>query len=452
MARRRRLPKGKTYLKPKPLAPEQAEALRQMPARKRSLEIEKLPDGVIIPPRIARAGAPERHRIGILPDGSLIKTYLEMVAPGKFKPGRTEKFPDANKAMRKATHTIENLGSEIRREEAAQAAVDAIHKAIYENWENWNPAQRQTAKAYILGIIDGLYKRTPKSKTLDVERYHEIRRYGLTQEKKKGREKKRLAVERLNGAIKLLNENNKGAACARLVGASNALIKQISIIRDQRASTLVDREIYKRRRVVGDTDLVAATSNLEQVLRNLENPRIPSTAIAKQLKRTVNRITGLQGRYAPFRNAIKPLLRAIKLAEAGGGRAEIKREIDRALNIVFIRGSESTRYSTKTLKRIKELRGEGMFIAVTKNQLRLFAQNAKYWYEKASARQRESMHYWLRGFHSLLIGTIAEPLRMEIKMAEGTLGTYPKKTKEILLQVVEKIDSLLKKASTGKKK
>ncbi|GEM_PF-2240621 len=436
-------PGNKTYLKPRLLSPEQAEALRRMPAARRSRAIEKLPAGTLIPPRRAVVVSPERHRIEIFPDGSIKKTYLRMTKPGKFKAARTEKFPDANKAMRKATHTIESLGSEIEREEAAQAAIDAIHKAVYENWQGWNQAQRQAAKALILGVIDGLYKRSKKSKALGVKDFDKIRRYGASP-KARAREKKRLAVARLNGAIKLLNENNKGAACARLVGASNALIRQISIIRDQRVSTAVDREIYKKHRVTRDTGVVKAVNRMKQITRGLERKRTRST-ILTQLKRAVNSITELQATHPAFVSARKELSHAIQMMREGRESQEVREQVSRAIREVLLTGSENTRYSHKTLQRIKMEHGEKMFVSVTARQLRLFAQNAEFWYRKANASQRKNMLEWLRQVRSLVTGTRAQPLEFEIRWAESELTENPAKCKEILLKVSGVMEEISKK-------
>jgi len=439
-----RQPSKKTYLKPRLLSPEQAEALRRMPAARRSRAIEKLPAGTLIPPRRAVVVSPERHRIEIFPDGSIRKTYLRMTEPGKFRAARSEKFPDANKAMRKATHTIESLGSEIEREEAAQAAIDAIHKAVYENWQGWNQAQRQAAKALILGVIDGLYKRTEKSKPLSVRDFDKIKRYGTSSKKVRGREKKRLAVERLNGAIKLLNENNKGAACARLVGASNALIRQISIIRDQRVSTTVDREVYKKHRVTRDAAIVKAVNRIEGIAKGLERKRARSTTLT-QLKRAVNAITELQVTHPAFVNARKELVRAIRMMGEGKSSQEVRKQVRRAIREVLLTGSENARYSRQTLQRINTEYGEKMFVSVTARQLRLFGQNAEFWYRKASASQRKNMVEWLRQVRSLITGTRAQPLQLEIRWAESELAENPAKCKEILLKVAGIMEKIYKK-------
>lgn len=431
--KRRKLPAGKTYLKPHLLPPEKAEALRRMPAAKRALAIEKLPAGTLIPPRRARAVSPERYRIEILKDGSIKKTYLKMAEPGKFKAGRTETFSDANKAMRTATHIIKSLGSEIEREKAAQELIDAVHKAVYEGWPKWNEAQKHTAKAIILGAIDGLYKRIPKSAALGVEDFDKITRYGMASRRTKGRKRKRLAVKRLNNAIRLLNENNVGAACASLVGASNAIIRQVSIIRDQRVSISTDRKVYKKHMVTNDIKIVSAWNNAKLALNRMEKQNRKTTLM--QLKRTVNIITELQKAHPVFVDARKELVKAIRMTEAGENIRKVREQVRKAVREVVLMGAENTRFSRRTLKRIKAVYGEKIFVSVTAKQLRLFAQNAEFWYKKGNPKQRKNMSEWLSQVRVLTTGTRAQPLQFEIRWAESELAENQSKCKEILMKV-----------------
>jgi hypothetical protein len=226
-------------LRPKRIPPEQEFEIRRAGARKRARVLRKLPRGTSVESIIFSETRPAGARITFIDGGGIEKRFLTGVKgrPGAFAQHRSETFPDIETAYRKTGHEIESLSAELNRELEAQGRINRAHASAFENWAKASAGERAEIMNELLDIVDLLQPRHERSESLGLDEREEISRRRIERLEKKA------AVERLEKAIDLLKKGNTGAAFARIAGASNSIIGQGNILRDQLAATKRDREI-----------------------------------------------------------------------------------------------------------------------------------------------------------------------------------------------------------------
>ncbi len=365
-------------------------------------------------PRFKRAG---ELKIDFLNDGRVKVVYYHETAPGKLEV--------------RGKHMLESLGGEFRKERAIQSELAALHATIFDSWSKMNNAQRLAVKEFLLGLVDELQPRYQKYSSMGLNERSKIKRYRLE------RLEKKLAVQRINLAIDLLEKNNKGAACAALVGASNSLIAQMgSVLRQEAFSRRRKKALF--RQMTREEEHVFKTINAMSLsLEIIERPNISIESLESRLKQHVNALTVLQKRHAPFSTAVRQLVEAIKLVREGS-LSEAAKKIQKARQLVEFTASQRIIFSKQRLNAFSKASSKRR-TAIVAQQLQLFGENVVYWHEKASIEQRNNMRSWLTALQRLLIGTSAEPLRSSIINARNALAENPVKAKEILLEAVQEI-------------
>ena len=239
--------KRKRYLEIRGLGQKEALNLTRMRAGQRAAALGKVHRGVMAPPALARGHSRLRSRISYLRGGGIQKVYLRLTKSGAFRRDRVVVMKDIDTAIRQAGHKIESMTGEIRREMEAQAEINETHFSTYENWDGMGAQERRAALKGILATTDRLQKRYKRSRDLGLGEIEEIDRHPLE------REEKEAAVKRLHKALELLRKKNKGAAYASMVGASNSLIAQVIVLRDQRSATTRDKSVLEKERGRRDT-------------------------------------------------------------------------------------------------------------------------------------------------------------------------------------------------------
>ena len=211
--------------------------------------------------------------------------------------------------------------------------------------------------------------------------------------------------------------------------------------------------VLTRENVVKETQVFSAYDALRRGRDMLARPEMPRNLVIERLQNVVNSITMLQERHRPFGRATKHLVKAIRLIKARGSDREINASLRNAARIIYLVGSECAIFPKERLAELKEKGGEVTRLKVARNQLALFADNAKYWFERARPEQKKNMYAFLSELRSLITGTKAQPVAVTaIARAERALrNKKPEQCKELLLQTVEKIDAILEARSKENK-
>ncbi len=431
--KQRRMKAREIYLKPRVVSAEVA--------RKR-----KLHRGEIPVQHIPRMKPVAELKIEFLPDGRVVAPRYREIELGKIEPVKAATYKNPYDAIRATSHIIENVGSEFERLKVAQQQLAAVHAVLYDKWKQMNSKQREAAKRFLFSLIDLIQPRRRGYENIDLENANKIKRVPIKVPTKIS------AVKRLEKAIEYMERNNIGAARALIAGVSNDLIARMNTLLRQKAFLRRRRWVLIKEKVVEETQVFSIYDALRRAREMLTRPETPRRIIIERLQNVINNITALQERYSRFGRATRHLVKAIELIRARGSEVEIKRALGNAARTIYLVGSECTIFPRERLTELKEKGGEKTRLTVARNQLALFADNAKHWFKKARPEQKKNMYAFLRELRLLITGTRAQPVVVEIARAERALrDANAEECEEILLRAVEKIDGMLKK-SKGRKK
>ncbi|RLG70494.1 MAG: hypothetical protein DRO07_00085 [Candidatus Iainarchaeum archaeon] len=431
--KQRRIKAREIYLKPKVVP---AEVVRK----------RKLHRGEVARQHIPRMKPIAELKIEFLPDGRVVAPRYREIELGKIEPVKAATYKNPYDAIRATSHIIENVGSEFERLKVAQQQLAAVHAVLYDKWKQMNSEQREAAKRFLFSLIDLIQPRRRGYENIDLENANKIKRVPIKAPAKIS------AVKRLEKAIEYMERNNIGATRALIAGVSNDLIARMNTLLRQKAFLRRRRWALIKEKVVEETQVFSVYDALRRAREMLTRPETPRRIIIERLQNVINSITALQERYSRFERATRHLVKAIALIRARGSEVEIKRALGNAARTIYLVGSECTIFSRERLTELKEKGGEKTKITVARNQLALFADNAKYWFERARPEQKKNMYAFLRELRLLITGTRAQPAVVEIARAERALrGANAKECEEILLRAVEKIDAMLKKGEGRKK-
>jgi hypothetical protein len=421
------------YLKPRVVP---AKVARERKLRKGEIPIQHMP----------RMKPAAELKIEFLPDGSVRAPRFREVALGRIEPAEPATYKNPYDAIRATAHTIESVGGEFERLKVAQQQLAAMHAILYDEWKQMNQKQREAAKRFLFYLIDFIQPRRKGYEHLGLEDADKIKRVRIDVPAKKD------AVKKLMKAIEFMERNNIGAARALMAAASNYLIARMGTLLKQEAFLRRRKWVLIRENVVKETQVFNLYDALRVTRDLLARPEMPQDIIIRRLRKIRRGITALQKRYKHFADAKKPLDKAVELIQAGYRGTEVTKALRRAAGRIYLVGSECAIFPRAALAELKKEGGENAKLMVARNQLRLFADNAKYWFERATPEQKKNMYGFLKELRSLITGTKAQPIVVEIARAERALRNKNfEQCKEILIQATEKIDALLKQGR-GKKK
>ncbi|MCD6479029.1 MAG: hypothetical protein J7L44_04050 [Candidatus Diapherotrites archaeon] len=423
----------KIYLKPR-VVPAKV-------ARKRGLR-----RGEILAQYKPRMKTPAELRIEFLPDGRVRLPRFREVTLGKIEPEEPVTHPNPYTAIRATAHAIESVSSEFERIKAIQSYLAAMHAVLYDEWRHMNQRQRESAKKFIFYLVDLVQPRRKGYEHLGLEDAGRIKRVHISVPTKK------MAVRKLMEALQFMERNNIGAARALLAAASNYLIARMNTLLTQEPRLKRRKWILIRENIVRESEVLTLHDELRRIRDLLERPEVPEEIIKQKLKNIRKNLRELTDRYRRFKGAEEHLKKAIGLIRTGSRGAEVVKALRKAAGRIYLIGSECAIFPRAVLAELKREGGERARIVVVRNQLALFAENAKYWFERATPRQKKNMYGFLKELRSLITGTKAQPVVVEIAKAERELRSKKfEQCKETLMEAVKRMDALLK-PRRGKKK
>lgn len=397
---------------------------------------------------VPRLLPPELLGIEFMPDGRIRQPRFKLSELGRLEPVSFAVYKDPYTAIRATSHAIESIRSRLGRLSIVQQMLASIHATLYDNWPRMNPRQREAAKHYVFGLIDLLWPRLESSKNLGIEEREKIKRVRLEIPEL------RAAADRLNEAISFMEAGNIGAARAVMSEASKKIVETMKRFLKQEAHLMRRKKVYLREHIISEQKFFSTYDSLRLLLQLLSRPfpEVPREQVAEQLHKVLKTTTELSNRYAPFGDASKHLAEAMELLQRGAGLNEASARLKKAIAAIYLAGSGCVIFPKERLAELKAKGGERAKLIVAGNQLRLFADNAKYWYERARPEQRQNMLDFLRALRALITGTRAQQYVVSIAKAERALrDARPEDCKEILMPVVEKISEILKKQGGSRK-
>jgi len=383
------------------------------------------------------------------PDGTIRQPRYKRIAPDKLEPVSSMVYKDVYTAIRATSHIIASVRSKLERVKIVQQMLASMHATLYESWPNMNAKQRDAARHYLFGLIDIIWPRLESSKGLSIEERDKIKRVRLEISEL------RRAAERLNEAIAFMESGNIGAARTLMAEASKNLVESMKHFLKQEAYLRRRKKVYLREQIISEQKFFATYDSLRLLMQLISGPapEIPREDLAQQLRSAIENVDALSKRYAPFGAATKHLVEAMALLRSGVALNEARASIRRAMAAIYLAGSACVIFPRERLAELKAKGGERVKLIVASNQLRLFANNAKHWYEKARPEQRRNMFDFLRALRLLVTGTSAQQFSINIAKAERALrDAKPEQCKELLMPVAEKIAEISKKQSKSRKK
>ena len=393
-----------------------------------------------------RMRPPAELRIEFLPDGRVCLPRFKEVKLGKIEPAKPVTYPNPYTAIRATAHAIESVGSEFERIKAIQSHLAAMHAILYDEWKHMNQRQRESAKKFIFYLVDLIQPRRKGYEHLGLEDASRIKRVHISVPTKK------IAVRKLMEALQFMERNNIGAARALMASASNYLIARMNTLLTQEPRLKRRKWVLIKENVVRESEVFTLHDELRRIRDLLARPETPEEIIKSKLSNIRKGLRRLIGKYRRFETAEMYLDRAKALIGAGRRGTEVTQALRKAAGRIYLIGSECTIFPRAVLVELKREGGERARIVVARNQLALFADNAKYWFERATPEQKKNMYGFLKELRSLIKGTKAQPVVVEIAKAERELRSKKfEQCKETLMEAVKRMDALLK-PRRGKKK